>query len=119
LTTFYIFFILMVVASFRNKYYGTNFISAVPTSLLIAPGLRTIQFLFFSPATLLLKKKVTPPIPFVPPLTCSSPYPTLYSFHYGPMAVTRTVQQFPFNNEFVYFLNSGRCTNILIIRRKK
>jgi hypothetical protein len=36
----------MVVASCRNKYYGTNFISAVPTSLLIAPGLRTIQFLF-------------------------------------------------------------------------
>jgi hypothetical protein len=29
----------MVVASCRNKYYGTNFISAVPTSLLIAPGL--------------------------------------------------------------------------------
>jgi hypothetical protein len=36
----------MVVASSRNKYYGTNFISAMPTSLLIAPGLRTIQFLF-------------------------------------------------------------------------
>jgi hypothetical protein len=36
----------MVVASCRNKYYGTNFISAVPTSLLIAPGLWTIQFLF-------------------------------------------------------------------------
>jgi hypothetical protein len=36
----------MVVASCRNKYDGTNFISAVPTSLLIAPGLRTIQFLF-------------------------------------------------------------------------
>jgi hypothetical protein len=32
------FFILMVVASCRNKYYGTNFISTVPTSLLIAPG---------------------------------------------------------------------------------
>jgi hypothetical protein len=30
---------LMVVASCRNKYYGRNFISAVPTSLLIAPGL--------------------------------------------------------------------------------
>jgi hypothetical protein len=29
----------MVVASCRNKYFGTNFISAVPTSLLIAPGL--------------------------------------------------------------------------------
>jgi hypothetical protein len=43
---FLIFFILMVVASCRNKYYGTNFIYAVPTSLLIAPGLRTIQFLF-------------------------------------------------------------------------
>jgi hypothetical protein len=39
------FFIVMVVASCRNKYDGTNFISAVPTSLLIAPGLRTIQFL--------------------------------------------------------------------------
>jgi hypothetical protein len=37
----------MVVASCRNKYYGTNFISAVHTSLLIVPGLRTIQFLFF------------------------------------------------------------------------
>jgi hypothetical protein len=36
-----------VVASCRNTYYGTNFISAVPTSLLIAPGLRTIQFLFY------------------------------------------------------------------------
>jgi hypothetical protein len=36
----------MVVASCRNKYDGTNLISAVPTSLLIAPGLRTIQFLF-------------------------------------------------------------------------
>jgi hypothetical protein len=35
----------MVVASYVNKYYGTNFISAVPTSLLIAPGLRTIHFL--------------------------------------------------------------------------
>jgi hypothetical protein len=35
---FWLFF-LMVVASCRNKYYGTNFISAVPTSLLIAPGL--------------------------------------------------------------------------------
>jgi hypothetical protein len=41
------FCILMVVASCRNKYYGTNFISAVPTSLLIAPGLWTIQFLFY------------------------------------------------------------------------
>jgi hypothetical protein len=41
---FFYFFILMVVASCRNKYYGTNFISTVPTSLLIAPGLRTIQF---------------------------------------------------------------------------
>jgi hypothetical protein len=50
LTSFANFFdffcILMVVASCRNKYYGTHFISAVPTSLLIAPGLRTIQFLF-------------------------------------------------------------------------
>jgi hypothetical protein len=43
---FFNFFILMVVASCCNKYYGTNFISAVPTSLLIAPGLRTIQLLF-------------------------------------------------------------------------
>jgi hypothetical protein len=49
LTTFAnFFFFLMVVAGCRNKYYGTNFISAVPTSLLIAPGLQTIQFLFFS-----------------------------------------------------------------------
>jgi hypothetical protein len=40
------FFILIGVASCCNKRYGTNFISAVPTSLLIAPGLRTIiQFL--------------------------------------------------------------------------
>jgi hypothetical protein len=39
-----------VLASCANKYYGTNFISAVPTSLLIAPGLRTIQFLLlFNP----------------------------------------------------------------------
>jgi hypothetical protein len=49
LTTFWqlfdFFFILIGVASCCNKYYGTNFISAVPTSLLIAPGLRTIQFL--------------------------------------------------------------------------
>jgi hypothetical protein len=37
----------MVVASCRNKYDGTNFISAVPSSLLIAPGLRTIQFLLY------------------------------------------------------------------------
>jgi hypothetical protein len=37
----------MMVASCRNKYYGTNFISAVPTSLLIAPGLRTIHFLLY------------------------------------------------------------------------
>jgi hypothetical protein len=36
----------VVEASCENKYYGSNFISAVPTSLLIAPGLRTIQFLF-------------------------------------------------------------------------
>jgi hypothetical protein len=36
----------MVVASCGNKYYGTNVISAVPTSLLIAPGFRTIQLLF-------------------------------------------------------------------------
>jgi hypothetical protein len=36
----------MVLASCGDKYYRTNFISAVPTSLLIAPGLRTIQFLF-------------------------------------------------------------------------
>jgi hypothetical protein len=36
----------MVEASCRNKYDGTNFISPVPTSLLIAPGLQTIQFLF-------------------------------------------------------------------------
>jgi hypothetical protein len=40
----------MVVASCRNRYDGTNFISAVPTSLLIAPGLRTIQFLLISPS---------------------------------------------------------------------
>jgi hypothetical protein len=39
-------FILMVLASCGHKYYRTNFISAVPTALLIAPGLRTIQFLF-------------------------------------------------------------------------
>jgi hypothetical protein len=43
---FWLFFIVMVVASCRNRYDGTNFISTVPTSLLIAPGLRTIQFLF-------------------------------------------------------------------------
>jgi hypothetical protein len=30
---------LMVLASCGHKYYGTNFIYAVPTSLLIAPGL--------------------------------------------------------------------------------
>jgi hypothetical protein len=42
---FWPFFILMVLASCGDKYYRTNFISAVPTSLLIAPGLRTIQFL--------------------------------------------------------------------------
>jgi hypothetical protein len=36
----------MVVASCNNKYSGTNFNNAVPTSLLIAPGLWTIQFLF-------------------------------------------------------------------------
>jgi hypothetical protein len=36
---------LMVLAICGDKYYRTNFISAVPTSLLIAPGLRTIQFL--------------------------------------------------------------------------
>jgi hypothetical protein len=36
----------MVLASCCNKYYGTNFIYAVPTSPLIAPGLRTIQFMF-------------------------------------------------------------------------
>jgi hypothetical protein len=40
------FFSLTVLASCGNKYYGTNFIYAVPSSLLIAPGLRTIQFLF-------------------------------------------------------------------------
>jgi hypothetical protein len=37
---------LMVLASCGNKYYRTNFIYTVPSSLLIAPGLRTIQFLF-------------------------------------------------------------------------
>jgi hypothetical protein len=40
-------FILIVLSSCGNKYFRTNFISAVPTSLLIAPGLRTILFLFF------------------------------------------------------------------------
>jgi hypothetical protein len=44
--TFFDFFFIWLV-SCGNKYYGTNFIYAVPTSLLIAPGLRTIQFLFF------------------------------------------------------------------------
>jgi hypothetical protein len=34
-----------VLASCGDKYYGTNFIYAMPPSLLIAPGLRTIQFL--------------------------------------------------------------------------
>jgi hypothetical protein len=43
---FFDFFISIVLASCDNKYYGTNFIYAVPTSLPIAPGLRTIQFLF-------------------------------------------------------------------------
>jgi hypothetical protein len=37
LTTFLTFFILMVLASCGNKYYGTNFIYAVPSSRLIAP----------------------------------------------------------------------------------
>jgi hypothetical protein len=52
LTTFWqlfdniIFPFFMVLASCGNKYYGTNFIYAVPSSLLIAPGLWTIQFLF-------------------------------------------------------------------------
>jgi hypothetical protein len=36
----------MELASCGNKYFRTNFIYAVPSSLLIAPGLRTIQFLF-------------------------------------------------------------------------
>jgi hypothetical protein len=35
------------LASCGNKYYGTNCIYAVPTSLLIAPGLGTIQYLFY------------------------------------------------------------------------
>jgi hypothetical protein len=35
----------MVLASCGDKYYRTNFISVGPSSLLIAPGLRTIQFL--------------------------------------------------------------------------
>jgi hypothetical protein len=49
LTIFFTFFFISVVeASCGNKYYGSNFISAVPTSLLNAPGLRTIQFLFFT-----------------------------------------------------------------------
>jgi hypothetical protein len=49
LTIFVIFFFIsVVVASCGNKYYGSNFISAVPTSLLITPGLQTIQFLFLS-----------------------------------------------------------------------
>jgi hypothetical protein len=43
---FLTFFTLMVLASCGNKYFRTNFIYAVPSSLLIAPGLRTIQFLF-------------------------------------------------------------------------
>jgi hypothetical protein len=45
LTTF--FFFCVAVACWAYKYYGTNFTSALPTptSLLIAPGLRTIQFL--------------------------------------------------------------------------
>jgi hypothetical protein len=43
------FFILMVVASCRNKYYGTNFLSAVPTSLLIAPGLPNYSVLVYIP----------------------------------------------------------------------
>jgi hypothetical protein len=38
---------LIVTANCGNKYYGTNFVCAVPTSLLIAPGLRTIQFLLW------------------------------------------------------------------------
>jgi hypothetical protein len=40
---------LTLEASCCNKYYGTNFASALPTSLLIAPGLRTIQFLLLMP----------------------------------------------------------------------
>jgi hypothetical protein len=42
LTTFWLFFILIVLPSYGNKYFKTNFIYAVPTSLLIAPGLWTI-----------------------------------------------------------------------------
>jgi hypothetical protein len=45
LTIVLTFFILRMIASCGNKYYGTNVISAVPTLLLIAPGLQTIQFL--------------------------------------------------------------------------
>jgi hypothetical protein len=37
----------MVLASCGNKYYGTNFPYTVLSSLLIAPCLQTIQFLFF------------------------------------------------------------------------
>jgi hypothetical protein len=48
----------MVLASCGTKYFGTNFIDAVPTSLLIVPGLRTIQFLFLLPHR--LKKVLVP-----------------------------------------------------------
>jgi hypothetical protein len=36
-----------MLASCGNKYYGTHFVYAVPSSLLVAPGLQTIQFLLY------------------------------------------------------------------------
>jgi hypothetical protein len=77
----------VVVASCGNKYYGSNFISAVPTSLLIAPGLRTIQFLFTLDLFVSLSKQIK-----------SSNHPGFFLFYFrqgagdllstfGPMAI--------------------------------
>jgi hypothetical protein len=50
-------------ASCGSKYYGANFIYAVPSSLLIAPGLRTIQFFFFLDRECRIKySRLFPPI---------------------------------------------------------
>jgi hypothetical protein len=47
-------FLLMELASCCNNYSGINFIYAVPTSLLIAPGFRTIQFLLLTQTKIIL-----------------------------------------------------------------
>jgi hypothetical protein len=85
LTIFWLFFILIVLASCGNKYFGTNFIYTLPTSLLIAPGLWTIQFLLSVPFGPAPAKVGTKPL-----LWISSPFSeTMFSSSIPPQSAAR------------------------------